>query len=236
MFQTMIEMISGKSEPTLQIKKEVEQYVEGSAGISTIEQMRHLETLVKKYHPITNVEILTAEKYKEIYDQRLLRVVEERLAMLENGNLSRQEVVVPGVIDFLDILKNLSLLLYIGSTTDRKYLLREAQILGVAHYFRDIFGPDTGLPNYSKGWLVQKILEWHNFTPDQLLAIGDGWVEIAETKKRGGFTVGVASTEKPSGKINEKKRKRLLEAGADVIIPDFSHWHVLASYLFGNNV
>ena len=56
----------------------------------------------------------------------------------------------------------------------------------------------------------------------QLVTFGDGPVEIRETRKRGGRTIGVASDEMKRYGLNESKRTRLIKAGADVIIPDFS--------------
>lgn len=56
-----------------------------------------------------------------------------------------------------------------------------------------------------------------------LLTFGDGYVEIENVKEVDGFAVAVASDEarNGSGKIDEWKRRRLLDAGADVVIPDF---------------
>ena len=59
-------------------------------------------------------------------------------------------------------------------------------------------------------------------TSGKVVTFGDGPVEIRETNKRGGITIGVASTELRRYGLNESKRTRLIKAGADVIIPDFS--------------
>jgi len=218
--RTMVEMISGEAEPTSQIQKEVEQYVEASAGFSTITQMHHLVKLVKKYGQMPSNQILTAEAYKEICDQRLLSVVNNKLKMLEDGRLARHQLVVPGVVEFL---VSRDIVLYIASTTDLQFLGREANALKVVHYFRGIYGPDTTLPGYSKEWLVDKVIKWHGLASDQLLVVGDGQVEISVARKYGGFALGVASTEEPAGNVNEKKREMLIKAGADVIVPDFSN-------------
>jgi hypothetical protein len=55
-----------------------------------------------------------------------------------------------------------------------------------------------------------------------VVTFGDGPVEIRETNKRGGITIGVASNELRRYGLNESKRTRLIKAGADVVIPDFS--------------
>jgi hypothetical protein len=59
-------------------------------------------------------------------------------------------------------------------------------------------------------------------SPGKVVTFGDGPVEIRETNKRGGITVGVASNELRRYGLNESKRTRLIKAGADVVIPDFS--------------
>ncbi|MFM2095759.1 MAG: hypothetical protein RIS70_2883, partial [Planctomycetota bacterium] len=51
--------------------------------------------------------------------------------------------------------------------------------------------------------------------------IGDGYVEIEEVKRVGGFALGVASNEDTREGINDWKRRRLIEAGADVIVGDY---------------
>ena len=61
MSQVMVEMICGQSEPLPSIQQAVKQYVKESAGFSTIEQMRHLVTLVKKYGLVPAREIRAAE-------------------------------------------------------------------------------------------------------------------------------------------------------------------------------
>jgi len=55
-----------------------------------------------------------------------------------------------------------------------------------------------------------------------LVTFGDGPVEIRETHKRGGFTVGVAGDEIRRYGLDASKRSRLIRAGADLIVPDFS--------------
>ncbi len=45
---------------------------------------------------------------------------------------------------------------------------------------------------------------------------------MRETQKRGGMTVGIASNELRRYGLNQSKRTRLIKAGADIIVPDFS--------------
>ncbi|MCZ7639474.1 MAG: hypothetical protein M5U12_27565 [Verrucomicrobia bacterium] len=68
-----------------------------------------------------------------------------------------------------------------------------------------------------------------------MLAFGDGYVEIQNTKEVGGLAVAVASDEahNGSGQMDEWKRQRLLGVGADVVIPDFRDGKVLLDLALG---
>jgi alkylation response protein AidB-like acyl-CoA dehydrogenase len=70
---------------------------------------------------------------------------------------------------------------------------------------------------------------------ERLLAFGDGYVEIENTKQAGGLAVAVASDEahNGSGRVDEWKRQRLLGVGADVVIPDFRDATPLLECIFG---
>jgi hypothetical protein len=56
----------------------------------------------------------------------------------------------------------------------------------------------------------------------RLIMLGDGPVEIRETKKRGGFTIGVASDEVRRFGMNAGKRTRVIRAGCDWLVADFA--------------
>lgn len=56
----------------------------------------------------------------------------------------------------------------------------------------------------------------------RVVTFGDGPVEIRETRKRGGLTMGIASDEVCRHGLNPAKRSRLIRAGAHVVAPDFS--------------
>ena len=70
---------------------------------------------------------------------------------------------------------------------------------------------------------------------DRLLAFGDGYVEIQNTKEAGGLAVAVASDEahNGSGRLDEWKRQRLLGVGADVVIPDYRDADALLEKILG---
>ena len=94
----------------------------------------------------------------------------------------------------------------------------------VARYFGPhIYGAQDNYKDFSKKLVIERLLRENNISGEQLLAYGDGYVEIQNTKEVGGLAVAVASDEahNGSGHMDEWKRQRLLGVGADVVIPDF---------------
>lgn len=55
--------------------------------------------------------------------------------------------------------------------------------------------------------------------------------EVLEAKKAGGYAVGVALDTKTLNLVNERKRARMIEAGADCIIPNFTNAERLVKFL-----
>jgi len=64
-----------------------------------------------------------------------------------------------------------------------------------------------------------------------VVSLGDGVTEIKEAKEAGASAVGVASNEATCTGIDEHKRELLIQAGADVIVPDFRETQLL-TFLF----
>ena len=89
--------------------------------------------------------------------------------------------------------------------------------------------------SFSKKQVIERILRENNVNGDQLLVLGDGYVEIEDGKNVGGLTVAVASDEahNGTGHFDEWKRNRLLGVGADIVIPDYRDAAVLVDVIEG---
>ena len=74
----------------------------------------------------------------------------------------------------------------------------------------------------AKREVLQRIIREHKVHGPELAVFGDGPVEIREARKAEAIAVGVASDEVRRFGLNPKKRARLVRAGADLIVPDFS--------------
>ena len=174
--------------------------------------------------------------YEHDYQRRLGEVVGARLAAVRGGSAPRDAWLVAGARRALETFAARELMLHVVSGTQRRFVADEAEALGVAQYFGGrIHGPvsehDTA---YSKRGVLDGILHDHGISGEQLLAFGDGHVEIEQTKAIGGLAVAVATdeTEFHSGRVDAAKRDRLMGGGADICIADFRELDGLMPVLF----
>lgn len=162
--------------------------------------------------------------YKHEYLRRLEARIHHRTAGLRDGSVTADQLLVFGARALLDTLQRRGLTLYLASGTDDPFVKAEAELLGLTRYFgRHIYGALDNYREFSKKLVIERILCENRIPGEQLLAFGDGYVEIQNTKEVGGLAVAVASDEanNGSGRFDEWKRQRLLGVGADVVIPDF---------------
>jgi phosphoglycolate phosphatase-like HAD superfamily hydrolase len=174
--------------------------------------------------------------YKHEYLRRLELRIGERISGLQNGTISRESLVVFGSFALLDGLKARGLHLYLASGTDEPFVKREAELLGVSRYFGPhIYGAQDDYQNFSKKMVIERILRENAIPGDKLIAFGDGYVEIQNTKEVGGLAVAVASDEahNGSGRMDEWKRDRLSGVGADIVIPDYRDAEPLLKLILG---
>jgi hypothetical protein len=69
---------------------------------------------------------------------------------------------------------------------------------------------------------VKHLLNHENYQPAEMAAFGDGFVEINEVSKSRGLAVGVATDEPECLRVDQRKRKHLIAAGANYIIPNYT--------------
>jgi phosphoglycolate phosphatase-like HAD superfamily hydrolase len=188
--------------------------------------------MVRAHGLVTEDKIRDARAYKQEYLDRLIKRVLVRLEKLESGALSPEEVSVHGVHDFIERLAAKGTALYVFSGTDRDDVRNEADKVGVARHFQEIWGALDDVEAYSKEKVIREIIAQHELHGKEVMAVGDGPVEIQNVKACGGIGIGVASDEVKGYGINETKRDRLIRAGADIIIGDFLEGDALLAYLF----
>ena len=214
------------------VKKAVQVYIDESTGIQTILQMEHLVEMVKDFGFVPDDKIRDKHGYKSLYNEELMRVVNERLRKISTGELSPTDFLVKGAREILEELNRRRVKMYLASGTDREDVVHETGVLGVDTFFKSIYGSVGDVAKYSKKIIVDKLIEENSLSGPELAVFGDGPVEIREVKRVGGIAVGVASDEVRRFGVNSAKRERLIRAGADIIIGDFTQMKKLMSYLF----
>jgi phosphoglycolate phosphatase len=219
MIPMMIEILATlkTGETPEQLRGVIESYVWRLTGKETIYQMIALSEEITKRGG-TPLEPLA---YKREYLRRLEEHIAERSQGLRAGTIPPDNLLVPGSRPLLESLHKRGIQIYLASGTDHEDVTTEARLLQIDHYFDGrIFGALDDM-SFSKAKIVREIIGSAVCRPDELIGFGDGYVEIEEVKHAGGFAVGIATDEPACVKIDEWKRKRLLDAGADMIIPNF---------------
>jgi rfaE bifunctional protein kinase chain/domain len=217
----------------LKARARVSEYIDKTTGIQTLVQMKGLLTIIREFECVPEEEMLDEFGYKKIYNDELLKMVREREKKFASGELSLSDFTMKNAIPFLKKLHDSGVKLYLASGTDVEDVAGEAKVLGYAHLFEGrIFGAVGDVNKEAKKIVLDRILDSIGSSASgKVITFGDGPVEIRETRKRGGMTVGVASNEIRRFGLNESKRTRLIKAGADVIIPDFSQMNQLLELL-----
>jgi rfaE bifunctional protein kinase chain/domain len=210
------------------VRTRVRDLIERTTGIQTIVQMHGLVELVKEFGIVPTDQVLPAIKYKGIFNEELIALVNLRLDKLDRGELEIGDFTMRGAVPFLHELKKAGVQLYLASGTDEADVKREAERLGYADVFEGrIYGSIGEVAKDAKKIVIERILNGVNGASEQLVTFGDGPVEMRETIRRGAFAIGIASDELRRFGMNPDKRTRLIHAGANVLIPDFSQWQKL---------
>lgn len=235
----MMKAVVGKKFETLsktlldRVQNRVDKFIDATTGIQTILQMEGLIQLVEEFAMVPAEHISDKFGYKNIYNTALMEMVNKRIQNIKNETLTADKYIIRGVTDFLKSLKERGVKLYLASGTDKEDVINEAELLGYADLFeKRIYGSVGDVRKYSKRMVINQIISENGLLGKQLLVVGDGPVEIQECVKSGGISIGLASDERRTFGLDEHKRVRLIEAGADLIIPDFLQLELLIDLLF----
>ena len=218
------------------VVRRVRDYIDKSTGIETLVQMEALADMVREFGVVPPEGILDTARYKAIYNDALMAVVDGRLAKFRRGELDIDDVTVKGAVPFLRALRDLGVRLYLASGTDEDDVRREAKALGYADLFDGgIYGAVDRAQAHAKRRVIQRILNGNGLDGSRLAVFGDGPVELREARKRQGAAVGVASDEVRRYGLHPGKRARLIKAGAHLVIPDYSQAGRLLALMRADN-
>jgi rfaE bifunctional protein kinase chain/domain len=215
------------------IESRICDFIDKTTGLQTLMQMKILLDVIREFGFVPENKMLDEFGYKEIYNNELMLMVKEREQKLKRGELTVNDLTIKNAIPLLEKLNNAGVKLYLASGTDIEDVKSEAAAMGYTHLFEGgIFGAVGDINKEAKKIVLDQILDMIGESEKgQIATFGDGPVEIRETHKRGGITIGVASNEVKRYGLNPIKRTRLIKAGADIIIPDFSQLSELLSML-----
>ena len=210
------------------IAEEARDFIYMNTGKQTIYQCIELAERVRKLggNPMEPLE------YKAEYHLRLSLRIAGRIAELEQNPYTAVNHAVPGSFEFLRALHDRGVIMYLASGTDEKYVFREAALLGVDSFFAGIYGAQDDYTSFSKKMVIDRIIRENKLSGSELVGFGDGYVEIENIKSAGGFACAVATDEVRRSGVDQWKRNRLKDSGADIVIPDFSQTPRLMDYLF----
>jgi phosphoglycolate phosphatase-like HAD superfamily hydrolase len=229
MVETLAELRTGESEADL--RQVVEEFVFRLTGQDTIYQMIELASQIQR----RGGQPLDPLVYKKRYLERLWGLIGSRVEELRRGDCSPDKYLVPGARPVLEALRARGLEMYLASGTDDGDTNAEARLLDVARYFKGIHGALDDYKSFSKRVLIERILAMPGARGSEFLGFGDGYVEIEEVKRVGGVAVAMATDEPECQVVNQWKRQRLVNAGADYVIPNFLSGDELLRTLFSGD-
>lgn len=222
--------LPGTTEPESDLVAHITDFVLNLNGRPTIYQM---DCLVHEVHQ-RGGQPKTAAEYTQQFLDALLQTANRRIDDLQTGRLTTDDLLVPGARSMLDDLVSRGIRLTLASGTAQAHVRHEAALLRIDHYFEGrMYGPGDDPRLFSKLAVMRQTLEQTGAKGAHLLGFGDGFTEIENTRQLGGIAIGCATDESGrSGRIEEWKRTKLIQAGADVIVADYQNWPVLAQTLF----
>ena len=222
----------GRDMPRAVLEERAREFITRLTGKQTIYQCIELCEEIKRLGGVP----LDAQEYKDEYVRRLLERIDGKLQGLASGEIEPETLTVPGSYEMLDMLLRHGVTPYLASGTDEEHVKNEAHLLGADKYFgKHIYGAQREYKTFSKKMVIERIIRENNLSGEELLGFGDGYVEIENVCEAGGFAVGVASNEETRESIDEWKRERLIQAGANIVIADYRDLPALEKVLFGNN-
>lgn len=230
MVPMMVDLLAatGTGESREQLTAVVAEFVTRLTGKQTIYQMIELAEQIRRRGGEPQEPLVYKNRYLDLLWER----IEHRVAGLRDGSLAPDDWLVPGSRVLLQRLAEAGITMYLASGTDHRFVVSEAQALQVDHFFGErIYGALDNYKDFSKKLVIDRIIADNNLHGPEFCAFGDGYVEIEDSRQAGGIAVGVASDEENRQGVNEWKRNRLIQAGADLIVADFREAETLLDYL-----
>lgn len=226
----MLEMIAGKTEIDDALVKEVSDYINHSTGIQTYYQMKWLTEAIKR-HGRNPGACGDPWWYKAEYNRRIIEQVEKQIKKIKDKEKTASDYMIKGSKEFLEILYKKNIEIYVASGTDFPDVNREAEVMGLKKYFKEVSGAPLNKADCSKAAVLRRLMKENKLHGSEIAVVGDGKVEIALGREFGAITLGIASDEEKRSGVNPIKRERLIKAGAHTIAGDYTNLCGLLEFL-----
>ena len=206
----------------LQVREVIEQLIRTTTGAPTIVQMERLTDLIRHFGLVPDAQVGTSDQYKVKYTRLLAAMVHERVASVRDGQADPGSYQIHGARQFLELLRERGVRLYLASGTDTAAVHTDATALGYADLFDGRISGATDDSSHDAKRVVMDAIVARLPAGETFAVFGDGPVELREARRRGGIAVGVCSDEQRRHSFNAQKRRRLIRAGADLLIADYT--------------
>ena len=205
----------------------IRQIIDLNTGKKTIAQAVSLVEEVRKLGGNPR----STQEYANEYLVGLDELTRSRIDEVKSGN--RNAHLVPGICEFLAMLKEHGLIICLASGSDETVVRNGLEMFGLTEYFDGgIFGTQPNNDDFCKADILDQFLNRFGLKGEEVVGFGDGYTETKVVHKAGGLAVGIALDEPKRSGINAKRRSRLIEANADWIISDYTNVKLLESELF----
>ena len=220
---------TGSQETEAELRLVIEEFIFRLTGQPTILQMMELAENVRKRGGIA----LAPAQYKQQFLDALHQETEHRMKDLRGGQLPPDIHMVPGARAVLEDLRQRGIRLYMVSGTDDEVVQEEARLFDIARYFDGgVYGSPGDDSTFSKRGLAEQVVARGEAKGAEMLSFGDGPTELEAVRAVGGVAVGLATLEPKCDRVDPWKRPRLIESGANYIIPNYLCWDELKEHLF----
>lgn len=217
----MLEEISNRLGQPIsdELIREVNDWIARNNGKPTWHQMACLRTQLLE----RGCQAQAVETYLDQFHELLAAQTRPRLESLTKGTCSSENWQVPGAGELLRDLANRGFHLHLASGTEKAAVVRELALLKLDHWFgEEVSAPHQGDPAFTKESALLETCQKVGATPSEVLAIGDGPVEIEVASRLGGWTLGVAGHEDNRQGFDPWVADKLKQSGAHALIDHYT--------------
>jgi len=199
--------------------------IAATIGIPTYMQMKRLAEHIMEKEGGS----LGPREYKSRYTTQLGEFVARKHESFDGIDLRVQGSI--NLLEQLSANERLRDEIYIASGTDIEPIRNSVELLGYSRFFGDRIvaaGSSDDPEQCAKQTVIGQLIGEKGLQPGQLLTFGDGFPEILHTYNAGGVCVGVLTPDLCSDGFRniftlERKKARLVNAGAHIIVKNFSY-------------